>query len=46
MNSPPADRNLWFLNTLVSIRLSAGDGHDGISVLEHRVPFGDSPPLQ
>lgn len=38
-------RNLWFLNTHVTIRISARDGSDGISVLEHRASRGDSPPL-
>ena len=37
--------SLWFLNTLVSIRVSAQKGSDSLSVLEHRAPFGDSPPL-
>ncbi|HEX2554876.1 MAG TPA: cupin domain-containing protein [Microvirga sp.] len=42
----PADlRDLWFLNTRVTIRVSARDGTDGIAVLEHRAAFGDSPPL-
>jgi mannose-6-phosphate isomerase-like protein (cupin superfamily) len=36
---------LWFLNSFVTVRVSERDGQDGISVLEHRVPFGDSPPL-
>ena len=36
---------LWFLNSLVTIRLSGSDGQDGVSVIEHRVPPGDSPPL-
>src|SRR5579884_3465356 len=36
---------IWFLNTLVDIHVSEADGKDGISVLEHRAPFGDSPPL-
>ncbi len=38
-------RTLWFLNTRVTIRISAHDGTDGIAVLEHRASFGDSPPL-
>jgi len=38
-------RNLWFLNTHVTIRISSRDGSDGISVLEHRASKGDSPPL-
>lgn len=37
--------NLWFLNTWVTIRVSGSDGQDGISILEHRAPHGDSPPL-
>jgi quercetin dioxygenase-like cupin family protein len=36
---------LWFLNTEVTIRVSETEGGDRISVLDHRVPFGDSPPL-
>jgi quercetin dioxygenase-like cupin family protein len=38
-------RELWFLDTRVTIRISCGDGADGISVLEHWAPYGDSPPL-
>jgi quercetin dioxygenase-like cupin family protein len=38
-------RTLWFLNTRVSIRVSSRDGSDGVSVLEHRAAYGDSPPL-
>ena len=37
--------HLWFLDTHVIIRIRHGDGTDGLSVLEHRVPYGDSPPL-
>jgi uncharacterized cupin superfamily protein len=40
----PANQ-LWFQNSLVTIRVSMSDGQDGISVLEHRVPHGFSPPL-
>ncbi|HEX5411572.1 MAG TPA: cupin domain-containing protein [Terriglobia bacterium] len=38
-------KGIWFLNSLVYIRVSQQDGQDGISVIEHRVPHGDSPPL-
>jgi quercetin dioxygenase-like cupin family protein len=38
-------RDLWFLNTHVTIRLSARDGSDHISALEHSAACGDSPPL-
>jgi len=37
--------HLWFLNTEVTIKVSHLDGSDGVSVLEHRAPHGDSPPL-
>ena len=36
---------LWFQNSLVTIQISMSDGEDGISILEHRVPHGFSPPL-
>ena len=36
---------LWFLNTLVRVRVSHMQGSDGLSVLEHRAPLHDSPPL-
>ena len=37
--------NLWFLNTWVTVRVSEAAGADKISILEHRAPYGDSPPL-
>jgi len=40
---PP--NQLWFLDSLVTIRVSVSDGQDGISILEHFVPYGSSPPL-
>lgn len=39
------DNYLWFLDTLVNVRLSVKDNSDGISVLEHRAYQNDSPPL-
>lgn len=36
---------LWFNDTLIAIHLSSGAGRDGICVVEHRMPYGDSPPL-
>lgn len=36
---------LWFLDSSVTIRVSCLDGQDGLSILEHRVPAGSSPPL-
>ena len=38
-------RDLWFLNTRVLIRVSYQDGADDISVLEHWAAFRDGPPL-
>lgn len=36
---------LWFLDTLVCVRVSHRHGADRISVLEHAARRGDSPPL-
>lgn len=36
---------LWFLNSLVVIRVSSAQGADAMCVMEHRLPYGDSPPL-
>jgi mannose-6-phosphate isomerase-like protein (cupin superfamily) len=36
---------LWFLDTLVTVRVARGETSDGISVLESLAPHGDSPPL-
>ena len=41
----PSGDLLWFNGTLVNIRLSAQSGADRINVMEHWLPFGDSPPL-
>jgi mannose-6-phosphate isomerase-like protein (cupin superfamily) len=38
-------RDLWFLDTLVKIRVPGDTGADGMSVLENRARFHDSPPL-
>jgi len=43
-NLVPANQ-LWFQNSLVTIRVSVSEGQDGISMLEHLVPYGFSPPL-
>src|SRR5512143_1210878 len=45
MPTPVPANQLWFLNSLVTIRLSTSDCQDGISILEHFVPYGTSPPL-
>jgi mannose-6-phosphate isomerase-like protein (cupin superfamily) len=44
-NAGEPSRHLWFLDTEVTIRVSHVDGSDGISVLEHRAPYGNSAPL-
>jgi mannose-6-phosphate isomerase-like protein (cupin superfamily) len=36
---------LWFLGTLVTIRVAEKANSERISVIEHRVPRGSSPPL-
>ena len=38
-------QQLWFLNTLHTVRVRHDDGEDGISVIESLAPHGDSPPL-
>lgn len=45
MTNTAGKEKLWFLDTLVSVRVSERDNADGISVIEHEVPFGSSPPL-
>jgi quercetin dioxygenase-like cupin family protein len=40
-----APEYLWFLDTLVCIRVSHRDGTDRLSILEHVARRGDSPPL-
>ena len=36
---------LWFLNTRVTLRRTSASSPDGLSIAEHRMPFGESPPL-
>jgi quercetin dioxygenase-like cupin family protein len=38
-------QHLWFLDSLVTVRVRHADGDDGISVLESLAPHGASPPL-
>jgi quercetin dioxygenase-like cupin family protein len=38
-------RDFWFLDGRVTVRVSCEDGPDRISILEHRSPHGESPPL-
>jgi transcriptional regulator len=34
-----------FLNTLTTLWVSSEEGDDGLSLIEHLAPHGDSPPL-
>ncbi len=45
MNKTGSANQLWFLDSLVTIRVSSSEGPDGLSVLEHRMPYGSSPPF-
>lgn len=46
MSSPTATaKNLWFLDSYVTVSVSEQNHGDGVSILEHRVRHGDSPPL-
>ncbi|MFO1501773.1 MAG: cupin domain-containing protein [Verrucomicrobiota bacterium] len=45
MNKTGSPNQLWFLDSLVTVRVSTSEGPDGISVLEHRMPQGSSPPF-
>jgi quercetin dioxygenase-like cupin family protein len=45
MHTSHRPEKFWFLNTLVTVRVPAQDGANGMTVLEHAAPFGDSPPL-
>lgn len=35
---------LWFLNTRIRFQRSSADGPDGLCLVEHHMPFGESPP--
>jgi mannose-6-phosphate isomerase-like protein (cupin superfamily) len=35
----------WFKGTLVNVRLSWNAGEDRVSLVEHYMPYGESPPL-
>lgn len=41
----PQDAALWFLNTRVRFLKSSMTGAEGLCVQEHRMPYGDSPPM-
>ena len=40
-----SDNGLWFMNSHVRVAVSKSDNNEGISLLEHTLPYGDSPPL-
>src|SRR5262245_46496396 len=37
--------HLWFLDTLVSVHVASSQGTTGLSLLERRAPYGESPAL-
>jgi quercetin dioxygenase-like cupin family protein len=41
----PNPNQFWFLDGLITIHVSASEGTDGISVIEHLLPFGSSPTM-
>jgi quercetin dioxygenase-like cupin family protein len=45
MTESAAENQLWFLDSFVTIRVSGSEGADGMSVLDHRQPYGSSPPF-
>lgn len=45
MGSLTRHAQLWFLDTLVTVRVSSDEGSDGLSLLERLAPRGDSAPL-
>lgn len=40
-----AKAELWFLDSRVHIAMAQVDNPDGISFIEHRMPYGSAPPL-
>ena len=45
MTNTASANQLWFLDSLVTIRVFTSEGPDGLSVLEHWMPYGSSPPF-
>jgi quercetin dioxygenase-like cupin family protein len=39
------DDVFWFGNTLISFRVRSTDSEDGISIIDHWMPYGEAPPL-
>ncbi|MFA5122894.1 cupin domain-containing protein [Zavarzinia sp.] len=44
MTTAEAEGYRWFGNSLIAIRLSAGDGADGLCLVEQWLPPGEAPP--
>ena len=44
-NIKSAGEVFWFGNTLILIKTSSRAGQDGLCVIEHWMPYGDSPPM-
>jgi quercetin dioxygenase-like cupin family protein len=45
MSATVTHAQLWFLDSLVTVRVSSEEGSDGVSMLENFAPRGASPPL-
>lgn len=45
VNTQERQKVFWFLDTRVEVLIASSAGEDRLSVLRHRAPFGDSPPL-
>ena len=43
--NPDRGEPRWFLGTAIKFLVSAGEGNDGLCVVEHHMPHGDAPPL-
>jgi len=41
---PSRDDVFWFMNSRVTVRRASAANPDGLSILEHVMPHGDSPP--
>jgi mannose-6-phosphate isomerase-like protein (cupin superfamily) len=44
-SGPDEAESVWFMNSWLLIRRAAGCHADGVSIIEHHDPHGDSPPL-
>jgi quercetin dioxygenase-like cupin family protein len=45
MSDVRCKKKFWFLDTLVTFNVAEAANDDAISIIEHTVPYGSSPPL-